>query len=90
MSKRKPKRLTSSQRRHAEFMVETLAPDLKESGRVHTAEDVDQCGRTMLRGGRDHKHAKFLTGTLIPDLRDSGMRDTAKDLARCARFIGRR
>ncbi len=75
---------------HARFMVDTLGPDLKESGRVHTAEDVIACGRLVLAGRRDRKYAGWLKSTLIPDLRASGMRDTAADLARCARVIGGR
>lgn len=75
---------------HADFMIDTLAPDLRRDGRVHTAKDVAACGRLMHSGRKDVRYANWLKTTLIPDLRESGMVETAKDLARCARNIGRR
>lgn len=75
---------------HADFMIDTLAPDLRRSGRVHTAQDVAACGRLMRTGKKDRKYASWLKTTLIPDLRESGMVETAKDLARCARVVGGR
>ena len=75
---------------HADFMIDTLAPDLRRDGRVHTAQDVAACGRLMRAGQKKPAYARWLKDTLIPDLRASGMVETAKDLARCARAIGRR
>jgi hypothetical protein len=77
-----------TKRQHAEFMVETLGPDLQASGRVHTAKDVIACGRMVLAGQKSKSYARWLKSTLVPDLRKSGMVETAKDLARCARSIG--
>jgi hypothetical protein len=82
-----PKKISAADRRHADFMVGTLAPDLKASGQEFTAKDVSRCGRLMKRGKRDSGYAKWLKGTLIRDLRASGQRYTANDLARCARAI---
>jgi hypothetical protein len=81
------KKISAADRRHANFMVKTLAPDLKASGQTFTAEDVSRCGRLMQRGSTDAKYARWLKGTLVPDLRASGQRYTANDLARCARAI---
>jgi hypothetical protein len=82
-----PKKVSAADRRHASFMVGTLAPDLKASGQEFTAKDVARCGRLMKSGKRDGRYAKWLKGTLIRDLRRSGQRYTANDLARCARAI---
>lgn len=73
--------------RHALYMKYTLAPDLRESGRKSTAEDVEHCAALVLAGRKDKRYARWLRTTLIPDLRASGMRETAKDLAKCARAI---
>ena len=84
---RKSKKVSAASRRHAEFMIHTLAPDLEESGAEFTAKDVKTCG-TMMRAGRtDRRYANWLQNTLIPDLRASGKRLTANDLARCAKAI---
>ena len=81
------KKISAADRRHASFMVKTLAPDLKASGQKFTAQDVARCGRLMQRGGTNAKYARWLKTTLVPDLRSSGQRYTASDLARCARAI---
>jgi hypothetical protein len=81
------KKVSAADRRHADFMIKTLAPDLKASGRTHTAKDVARCGRLMKSGGRYRGYANWLKRTLIPDLRASGQKYTANDLARCARTI---
>jgi len=80
-------KVSSADRRHADFMIKTLAPDLRASGRKYTAKDVARCGRLMKTGGRDRGYANWLKSTLIPDLRASGQKYTANDLARCARTI---
>jgi hypothetical protein len=81
------KKVSAAARRHADFMIHTLAPDLKASGREFTARDVRRCGRLMMAGKRNRPYASWLKSTLIPDLRESGMEYTANDLARCARAI---
>jgi len=81
-------RITDSQTRHANFMIKTLGPDLYDSGRPHTGEDVIRCGKLMKVGKRAPAYARWLKSTLIPDLRETGLRNTANDLARCARAIG--
>lgn len=81
------KKVSAADRRHADFMVGTLGPDLKESGQGFTAADVMRCGRLMRNGRTNAKYAQWLKGTLVPDLRASGQRYTASDLARCARAI---
>lgn len=84
------KRRKSPARRHADFLVNVLGPDLRASGRKETAKDVIRCGRLAQQGRRDVGFARWLKSTLIPDLRRSGSVETARDLARCARTIGRR
>lgn len=86
-TKKKPAQVTAANRRHADFMVHTLAPDLKASGREFTAEDVAKCGRLMKTGRTNKAYASWLQSTLVPDLRASGQKYTANDLARCARAI---
>lgn len=83
----KKKKVTPANRRHADFMIKTLGPDIKNSGQEFTAEDVVKCGRLMRNGRTNAKYAHWLKSTLVPDLRASGMRYTANDLARCARAI---
>lgn len=39
-----------ARRNHADFMINTLAPDLRESGQKFTAADLARCARTI--GGR--------------------------------------
>jgi len=77
-------------RAHARYLINTLAPDLKASGRTFTSRDVAKCGRLMLRGKKDVEYASWLNRVLIPDLRESGATATADDLAVCSRAIGAR
>jgi len=82
-----PKKVSAAAKRHADYMVHTLAPDLLDSGAEGTANDVRMCG-IMMQGGRtDSTYARWLKTTLIPDLRASGKKLTANDLARCAKAI---
>ncbi len=81
-------KVSPARREFADFLLETLGPDLQDSGRTSTAEDVLQCGQLIKNGRRNVKYARWLKTTLIPDLRASGMTSTAADLARCARYIG--
>jgi hypothetical protein len=74
-----------ARRRYLEYLLYTLVPDLKESGRVHTAKDfVTLVKFAGVPGGRFGGFTKsgfinFLEGTLIPDLKDSGYDATAED-----------
>lgn len=79
-----------AKKNHARFMLDTLAPDLRASGRDETAKDVTTCARYMLAGKKNRSYANWLKSTLIPDLRASGSKETARDLAKCARAIGGR
>jgi hypothetical protein len=81
------KKVSAAARKHADFMVGTLGPDLKKSGQTFTAKDVTKCGRLMRTGRTNAEYARWLKGTLVRDLRASGQRYTASDLARCARAI---
>ena len=82
--------LARSAKDHARFMLNTLAPDLRASGRKYTARDVAKCGRMVLAGKKSAAYARWLKTVLIPDLRASGSTSTAADLAKCAVVIGRR
>lgn len=81
------KKVTAAAKRHADFMIGTLAPDLRESGHPYTAADVRRCGTLMRDGRTNAKYAHWLKSTLVPDLRAGGQKFTASDLARCARAI---
>jgi hypothetical protein len=81
-----PKKISAADRRHADFMIKTLGPDLRRDN-PFTAADVMRCGRLMKAGKRNAKFANWLKTTLVPDLRASGRNYTANDLARCARAI---
>lgn len=83
MARRSPKA-------HADFLIKTLAPDLRHSGHVETAKDVALCGRLMRAGKKNPRYASWLKTVLVPDLRASGRKHTAADLAKCARAIGGR
>lgn len=87
MAKPKKSHITPSERRHAAFMVNTLAPDLHESGRRDTAADVRRCGFLAIQNKKAPKFTRWLKSTLIPDLRASGMKSTAADLAKCVRIV---
>lgn len=69
------------------FLDDTLIPDLAESGRKATAEDLQRCHDLAKWGEKDARFAKWLKTTLIPDLRASGHTHTAADFTRCTRYI---
>lgn len=81
------KRTTAARAKFADFLLTTLGPDLKQSGRQETGKDVMKCGHLIKAGRTDRKFGRFLKRTLVPDLRASGLNFTASDLARCARYI---
>lgn len=87
MPTRISKRAATAREKFATFLLETLGPDLKESGRKETGKDVMRCGALIRDGRIDRTFGRWLKTTLVPDLRASGMNFTAADLARCARYI---
>lgn len=81
---------TATRQRFADFLLNTLGPDLRQSGREATSADVVQCGELIRAGRTNAKFARWLKHTLIPDLRASGMQPTARTLSRCVRYISPR
>jgi hypothetical protein len=71
---------------HAEFLLNTLGPDLRESGRDAMAEDIERCGKLLIRGKRDPQYARWLRTTLIPDLQRSRSL-LAEDFQHCLKWI---
>lgn len=64
---------------YIDFIENTLAPDLVDSGYESTAEDFYTLANNIKEGYVDVGFMKFLEGTLIPDLKESGKNSTAED-----------
>lgn len=77
-----------SAQKFADYLNNTLIPDLEDSGKEATAEDFEQgvdhleylIDKGKILNVKGLKNLiSFLKGTLIPDLKDFGSKATAKD-----------
>lgn len=74
------------------FLVETLIPDLKESGSTNTASDFQTLVK-FLNGAKKARHftqatfIEYLEKQLIPDMRESGYTATPDDLEKGVNFL---
>ena len=82
------RRLRPSRQRKtfASFLLNTLAPDFRESGREATAEDLEECAAIINQGRHSKSKASYFR-MVGRDYRTSGATETAKDYFRCARYV---
>lgn len=65
---------------YANYLHDTLIPDLHDSGSSETAQDFETIHNHIRNGTNDPQYEQWLQSTLIPDLRESGRDYTAADL----------